>query len=244
MATDSVLELLTVPFPESDVRYRPVVFCQACEAGSCAEHEPVACERCGQSVSSAHDCAPYVSHHEITQRLLDVDPAYFVRPIAFGPDGLPVRDGHGGLWVELVVHDEHGGEVARLGYGGSSGNEGSAGVATAKSYALRDAAEAFGIGHELKAARLSPRVPGRPGIPAVIADDPRSPLWQTISTLSGFAGRFTNREITEHYAATQSDVTDPLSRHISSAPVPALMAYIAALASGLGSQLAGGAGGE
>lgn len=235
----ALFELLRLPFLQEQVRYRPVVFCLACEAGSCVEHDPVRCEKCAQSVSAAHDCVPYVSHHEITQRLLDVDHAHFVRPIAFGPDGLPVRDVHGGLWVELVVHDSDGSEVARLGYGGPSGNEGTSAVATAKSYALRDAAEAFGVGLELKSFRLSARVPGSPGLPATADDGPLAPLVQTIRTLSGYANRHSNAEISQHYAAVNAEHPDPACRSVNTATAQALMGYIAALSTGLAGQVSG-----
>lgn len=237
----SPLELLRTPFPASVVQHRPEVFCLACEAGSCVEHEQRSCVRCLQVVSDAHDCVPFVSHHEIKATLLAADPRYFVRPLAYGPDGLPVLDQYGGLWVELVVHDEDGTEVPRLGYGDAAGNHGAAGVATARSYALRSAAEEFGVGAELKQFRRSAKVPGQPGVPALADDDPLSPLVQTIRTLSGYANRLSNAEIAQHYAAVNAEHADPACRSINTATAQALMGYIAALSGGLVGQVEGGA---
>jgi hypothetical protein len=57
----------------------------------------------------------YVGHAALTDRLLDADPQWSWEPVAFGPDGLPVFDKSGGLWIRLTVCN-----TSRLGYGNAA----------------------------------------------------------------------------------------------------------------------------
>lgn len=54
----------------------------------------------------------YVGHAALTHRLLEADPAWSWEPLAFTPEGLPLFDESGGLWIRLTVCG-----VTRLGYG-------------------------------------------------------------------------------------------------------------------------------
>ncbi|WP_230683998.1 hypothetical protein, partial [Streptococcus pneumoniae] len=56
----------------------------------------------------------YVGHAALTDRLLDADPAWNWEYVAVGPDGNPVFDKDGGMWIKLTVCG-----VTRLGYGGA-----------------------------------------------------------------------------------------------------------------------------
>lgn len=61
----------------------------------------------------------FVGHGYITQRLLDVDPLWNWEPVALDPNGLPLLDEFGGLWIRLTVCG-----VTRLGYGDAGGRKG------------------------------------------------------------------------------------------------------------------------
>lgn len=54
----------------------------------------------------------YVGHAALTDRLLEADPMWSWEPLAFTPEGLPLFDESGGLWIKLTVCG-----VTRLGYG-------------------------------------------------------------------------------------------------------------------------------
>lgn len=72
----------------------------------------VRCRECGSWHHPDVVHLDYVGHAAITDRLLDTDPHWSWEPVAFGPDGLPVFDKTGGLWIRLTVCG-----VTRLGYG-------------------------------------------------------------------------------------------------------------------------------
>jgi hypothetical protein len=54
----------------------------------------------------------YVGHAALTDRLLRVDPLWTWEPMALTPQGLPLFDESGGLWIRLTVCGH-----TRLGYG-------------------------------------------------------------------------------------------------------------------------------
>lgn len=86
----------------------------------------------------------YVGHAALTDRLLDTDPAWSWEPLAIGPDGLPVIDKDGGLWIRLTVLG-----VSRLGYGDAQGKSGGDAMKERIGDALRNAAMRFGAALEL-----------------------------------------------------------------------------------------------
>lgn len=81
----------------------------------------------------------YLGHAPLTRRLLQVDPLWTWEPLAYGPDGLPMLDRNGGLWIKLTVCG-----VTRLGYGDAPGKQGGAAVKELIGDALRNAAMRFG----------------------------------------------------------------------------------------------------
>lgn len=86
----------------------------------------------------------YVGHAALTDRLLDADPRWEWAPVAWGQDGLPLRDRDGGLWIRLTVQG-----VTRLGYGDAQGKTGPNATKEAIGDALRNAAMRFGAALEL-----------------------------------------------------------------------------------------------
>lgn len=86
----------------------------------------------------------YVGHAALTDRLLDADPAWTWEPLAMSPDGLPVLDNIGGMWIRLTVCG-----VTRIGYGHASNKEGGDAIKELIGDALRNAAMRFGAALEL-----------------------------------------------------------------------------------------------
>jgi hypothetical protein len=86
----------------------------------------------------------YVGHAAITDRLLEVDPAWFWEPLALNAEGLPATDKSGGLWIKLTILG-----VTRLGYGDAAGKNGGDAVKEIIGDALRNAAMRFGCALDL-----------------------------------------------------------------------------------------------
>jgi len=87
---------------------------------------------------------PFVGHAALTDRLLDVDPCWTWEPLAMSPEGLPVMDNLGGMWIKLTVCG-----VTRLGYGHAGDKEGGDAIKEIIGDALRNAAMRFGAALEL-----------------------------------------------------------------------------------------------
>lgn len=86
----------------------------------------------------------YVGHAALTDRLLDVDPAWSWEPLALGANGLPALDECGGLWIKLTLCG-----VTRLGYGDAGSKKGGDAMKERIGDALRNAAMRFGAALEL-----------------------------------------------------------------------------------------------
>ena len=86
----------------------------------------------------------YVSHAWVTDRLLQVDPAWTWEPVAFDADGLPKFDSNGGLWIKLTVCG-----VTRYGYGEPQGRDKFDACKGAIGNAIRVAALRFGVALDL-----------------------------------------------------------------------------------------------
>lgn len=85
----------------------------------------------------------YVGHAALTARLLDVDPTWSWVPMGRTPEGAPVFDASGGLWILLTVCG-----VTRPGYGHAN-KTGGDGTKEVIGDALRNAAMRFGCALEL-----------------------------------------------------------------------------------------------
>jgi hypothetical protein len=140
------LALLREPFPEHQISKLPKQMRKddqdkgKCERGTKYSGDGNFCG--GWHARSIH--LDYVGHAALTDRLLDADPEWVWEPVAFGPDGLPVLDKVGGLWIRLTVCG-----VTRLGYGDAQGKTGPNAVKEAIGDALRNAAMRFGAALDL-----------------------------------------------------------------------------------------------
>jgi hypothetical protein len=86
----------------------------------------------------------YVSHAWVTDRLLQVDPMWTWKPLAFTDAGLPAFDPNGGLWIELTICG-----VTRYGYGEPQGRDKFDMTKGAIGNAIRNAAMRFGVALDL-----------------------------------------------------------------------------------------------
>lgn len=105
---------------------------------------PAKCGVCGGVHHPRAVHLDYVGHAALTDRLLDVDPAWSWEPMSCGPDGLPALDRNGGLWIKLTVCG-----VSRLGYGSADGKSGGDAIKEIIGDALRNAAMRFGAALDL-----------------------------------------------------------------------------------------------
>jgi len=142
------LRRLRDPFPESEIRYLPRVWCKACRdaKGTCnrQDHERRQCRRCGQTMTTAHIDLKFVGHAEATNRLLNVDPFWDWEPLTVDQAGLPMYDQNRGLWIRLTVCG-----VTRLGYGNAEGKGGGDAVKEIIGDAIRNAGMRFGMALDL-----------------------------------------------------------------------------------------------
>jgi len=87
----------------------------------------------------------YVNHAVVTDRLIEVDPAWHWQPMATDPNGMPILDQHNGLWIRLYILG-----VSRIGYGASEPHQkGADAIKTAISDAIKNAAMRFGVALDL-----------------------------------------------------------------------------------------------
>lgn len=130
------LARLREPFPPNAINKLPKPYKSDSPRSNCRE--------CGgyHGMPAVH--LDYVGHAALTDRLLEVDPTWGWEPLAKGPDGLPMFDKDGGLWIELTICG-----VKRLGYGDSQGKRGANAVKEAIGDALRNAGMRFGAALDL-----------------------------------------------------------------------------------------------
>lgn len=88
----------------------------------------------------------YINHAVVTDRLIEVDPAWYWQPISVDPStGMPLLDDNNGLWIRLTVCG-----VSRIGYGASEPHQkGADAIKTAISDAIKNAAMRFGVALDL-----------------------------------------------------------------------------------------------
>lgn len=137
------LELMREPFPAHQIGK----LAKGSKAQTqCAPQEKKNCEVCGGWHHPKMIHLDYVGHAALTDRLLDCDPNWTWRPLAF-KEGLPAFDATGGLWIELTVCG-----VTRLGYGNAQDSDYKEIGSREKEVigdALRNAAIRFGAALEL-----------------------------------------------------------------------------------------------
>lgn len=130
------LALLREPFPPHQIGKLPKPYRSDSAKSQCQE--------CGTYHGMPALHLDFVGHAALTDRLLDADPQWSWEPFAIGPDGLPMLDRNGGLWIRLTVCG-----VTRLGYGDAQGKTGPNAIKEAIGDALRNAGMRFGIALDL-----------------------------------------------------------------------------------------------
>ena len=163
-------ERLRAPFPANTIGKLPRLTCKECieGRGTCSRHQRTQCNVCHQWISTAHLHLDYVGHAAVTDRLLEVDPAWSWEPayrdvdpqvlaaacasgnpdvvrqvIENSPPLIERRDRFSGMWIRLTVDG-----TTRLGYatddhGGVDANK------ILISDGIRNAAMRFGVGLDL-----------------------------------------------------------------------------------------------
>lgn len=145
------LARLREPFPKEHVGLLPRITCGQCSQASgrcCAQHNKSKCTACDNYITERHIHLDYVGHGAVTDRLLEVDPAWNWEPMTVEPSGTPafVFDKNNNpveFWIKLTVCG-----VTRLGVGTCpSGQFDAAKVLIGD--ALRNAAMRFGVALDL-----------------------------------------------------------------------------------------------
>jgi hypothetical protein len=138
------LSLLREPFPAHQISKLPKPSKAQTEALKANFKLGQRCIVCGGWHQPEVVHLDYVGHAALTDRLLDTDPSWNWEPFAVSPDGLPVIDNMGGLWIRLTVLG-----VTRLGYGDAQGKDGPNAIKECIGDALRNAAMRFGAALDL-----------------------------------------------------------------------------------------------
>lgn len=141
------LAKLREPFPDNQISKLPKETRSQIDARKGPNSRGLMVFNCSQCGGHHHKDAvhlDYVGHAALTDRLLETDIEWSWEPVAFGPDGLPVLDRNGGLWIRLTVCG-----VTRLGYGDADGKTGGNAIKEAIGDALRNAAMRFGAALDL-----------------------------------------------------------------------------------------------
>jgi len=136
------LELLREPFPANQVSQLPKETRQQIDERKAGKNT-IRCTVCGGYHHRNAVHIPYVGHAAVTDRLLDADNKWSWEPMAFSPDGLPMMDKVGGIWIRLTIAG-----VTRIGYGHPDGKSGGDATKEAIGDALRNAALRFGVALE------------------------------------------------------------------------------------------------
>jgi hypothetical protein len=108
------------------------------------DNQPGRCKDCGGWHKLPSVQLSYVGHAALTDRLLEADPRWTWEPMALAPNGTPLLDADGGMWIRLTVAG-----VTRLGYGDAQGKTGGDATKERIGDALRNAAMRFGAALEL-----------------------------------------------------------------------------------------------
>jgi len=130
------LALLRQPFPPNQISK----LCRATKR----DNPKGKCNVCGGWHGLPAIALDYVGHAALTDRLLDADPNWTWEPLSMSPEGLPVMDPFGGMWIRLTVCG-----VTRLGYGHAGDKTGGDAIKEIIGDALRNAAMRFGAALDL-----------------------------------------------------------------------------------------------
>lgn len=133
---ETVLKLMRKPFEPHQIS----TMCKSTKKDNPAGR----CNACGGWHKLPAVQLSYVGHAALTDRLLDADPEWTWEPLAYAPNGTPLLDADGGMWIKLTV-----GGITRLGYGDAQGKSGGDATKERIGDALRNAAMRFGAALEL-----------------------------------------------------------------------------------------------
>lgn len=138
------LKALRVPFEANQISLKPVPTAAQTDEVKNKTVQAIRCAECGGWHHPRAQHLSYVGHAAITHRLLDVDPNWNWEPMAVGPNGLPLLDADGGMWIRLTVAG-----MTRLGYGDAGQKKGPDAMKERIGDALRNAGMRFGMALEL-----------------------------------------------------------------------------------------------
>ena len=113
------LALLMVPFEANEVGKLPKPTKAQTDAVKADFKAGGRCDVCGGWHHPKVVHLDYIGHAALTKRLLQADPHWTWEPMALAPDGTPLMDKNGGMWIRLTVCG-----VTRLGYGFADGKSG------------------------------------------------------------------------------------------------------------------------
>jgi len=149
----------------------------------------------------------FVGHGFITARLLDVDPSWNWRPMAFDERGLPQFDEHGGLWIYLTVAG-----VERIGYGGPS-NPAVNAIKEAIGDGLRNGGMRFGVALDLwcKGNPDAPQPPSR----KQLAQDALMALCKKRKLVPGEVGQRFSDEYGKSIAQAEAELIEAFTQVIA-----------------------------
>jgi hypothetical protein len=133
---DKALQLMRKPFADNQIS----ILCKPTKK----DNPPGRCNACGGWHKLPAVQLSYVGHAALTDRLLEADPHWTWEPLAYAPNGTPLIDADGGMWIRLTVAG-----VTRLGYGDAQGKMGGDAMKERIGDALRNAAMRFGAALEL-----------------------------------------------------------------------------------------------
>jgi hypothetical protein len=134
--TKTGLAMLRAPFPPNQISK----LCRSTKK----DNPKGKCHVCGGWHGLPAIALDYVGHAALTDRLLDADPMWSWEPLSISPEGLPVLDPFGGMWIRLTVCG-----VTRLGYGHAGEKSGGDAIKEIIGDALRNAAMRFGAALDL-----------------------------------------------------------------------------------------------
>ncbi len=140
----SGLDLLREPFPAHQISKLPKPTKAQTDAVKDDYKAGIRCNICGAWHHPKVVHLDYVGHAALTDRLLDADPSWFWEPLSISPEGVPVRDKDGGMWIKLTVCN-----ITRLGYGHAGDKTGGDAIKEIIGDALRNAAMRFGAALDL-----------------------------------------------------------------------------------------------
>lgn len=143
-STPKGLELLRKPFKDNQIGKLPKPTGRQTEAVKNNSIRAIKCNLCGGWHHPDAIHLDYVGHAALTDRLLDVDPAWNWEPFSTTETGAPEFDNQGGLWIRLTILG-----VTRLGYGATNKRAGGDAVKEIIGDALRNAAMRFGAALDL-----------------------------------------------------------------------------------------------